>query len=332
MAGVGRTEHSPGQMPRFCLAAMNDSRIDLRASEGGVRLDRFLAAAAPQFSRSAVQRMIGGGRALVNGREAKAGYRLRAGDHVVLDPPPPEPAQLGPEAIPIAVVYEDAFMLVVDKPAGMVVHPAPGHLRGTLVNALLSYCPELAIAGGDRPGIVHRLDRDTSGLIMVAKTDAVRRSLQRKFQEHQVHKTYLALLDGHLQPGWGRICAPLDRDPQHRQRISVQAGGREATTEYRVLEYFAQSGSATPGAHTLVRVEPETGRTHQIRVHFASIGHPVTGDKVYGRRRTPLPLGRQFLHAWRLRFEHPATAKPIELEAPLPQDLDTVLSLLREPA
>ncbi len=325
-------EQSPGQMPRFCLTAMNDSRIELRAAQGGVRLDRFLAAAAPQFSRSAVQRMIDGGHALVNGREAKASHRLRAGDLVVLDPPPPESSQLGSEAIPLAVVFEDASMLVVDKPAGMVVHPAPGHRGGTLVNALLSYCPELAITGGDRPGIVHRLDRDTSGLIMVAKTDVVRRALQRQFQEHQVHKTYLALLDGHLQPSWGRVCAPLDRDPRHRQRISVQTGGRDATTEYRVLEYLTQRAGATPGSYTLVRVEPETGRTHQIRVHFASIGHPIAGDTVYGRRRTPLPLGRQFLHAWRLRFEHPTTAVPIELEAPLPQDLVAVLDLLRQPS
>ena len=319
-------------MPRFCLTAMNDSRIELRATQAGVRLDRFLAAAAPQFSRSAVQRMIDGGHALVNGREAKASHRLRAGDLVVLDPPPPGFSQLGSEAIPLAVIFEDASMLVVDKPAGMVVHPAPGHRSGTLVNALLSYCPELALTGGDRPGIVHRLDRDTSGLIMVAKTDAVRRALQRQFQEHQVHKTYLALLDGHLQPGWGRVCAALDRDPQHRQRISVQTGGRDATTEYRVLEYLTQKAGAAPGSYTLARVEPETGRTHQIRVHFASIGHPVAGDTVYGRRSTPLPLGRQFLHAWRLRFEHPTTAVPIELEAPLPQDLLAVLDLLRRPS
>lgn len=321
----------PGILPRSSLEAMGNGQIELCATEGGIRLDRFLAAGAPQFSRSAVQHLIDGGHVRVNGRPAKSSYRLRAGDHILLDLPPPEPTKLDSEAIPLSVVFEDDAMLVIDKPAGMVVHPAPGHRTGTLVNALLSRCPELATEASDRPGIVHRLDRDTSGLIMVAKSDQVRRALQRRFQERRVHKTYLALLDGHLTPGWGRVCAPLDRDPRHRQRMSVQAGGRDATTEYRVLEYLAQKAGMVPGEYTLVQAEPETGRTHQIRVHFASIGHPVAGDTTYGKRHTPLPLTRQFLHAWKLGFEHPVTGRLVELEAPLPQDLSAVLDLLRRP-
>jgi 23S rRNA pseudouridine1911/1915/1917 synthase len=184
-------------------------------------------------------------------------------------------------------------------------------------------------AAGDRPGIVHRLDRDTSGLMVVAKSDPVRRALQRQFAEHRIHKAYLALLHGHLQPAWGRIYAPLGRDPVHRQRISVQAGGREATTEYHVLETFDRQTGPAAGQFTLARAEPETGRTHQIRVHFASLGHPVVGDAVYGHRRTLLPLTRQFLHAWRLGFDHPETGLRVELQTPLPAELAAVLELLR---
>jgi 23S rRNA pseudouridine1911/1915/1917 synthase len=308
-----------------------ETRTELHAAEGGDRLDRFLAARVPELSRSAIQRLIDDGQVSVNGGPARASYRLHAGDDVVLTIPPSEPASLSSDAIPLSIVYEDAALLVIDKPAGMVVHPAPGHRSGTLVNALLAYCPQLAAEAGDRPGIVHRLDRDTSGLIMVAKSDPVRRALQRQFQEHRVHKAYLALLLGHLQPGWGRVCAPLERDPLHRQRMAIRAGGRDATTEYHVLEYFGHQGGPAAGDYTLVRAEPETGRTHQIRVHFASIGHPVVGDAVYGRRHNTLPLGRQFLHAWRLGFEHPLTGKPVEFEAPLPEDLAAVLGLLRQP-
>jgi len=296
-----------------------------------MRLDRFLTDRVPDLSRSAIQRLIEEGQVRLNGELAKASHRVRLADVVVLDVPPVVPADLVPEAIRLQIIYEDDALLVVDKPAGMVVHPAPGHRSGTLVNALLAYCPQLAAEAGDRPGIVHRLDRDTSGLIMVAKSDPVRRALQRQFQEHRVRKAYLALLDGHLQPGWGRVCAPLDRDPLHRQRIAVQAGGRGATTEYHVSEYFSHQGGPAAGDYTLVRAEPETGRTHQIRVHFASIGHPVAGDAIYGRRRTPLPLERQFLHAWRLGFEHPVTGRSVEFEAPLPQDLAAVLEILRRP-
>jgi 23S rRNA pseudouridine1911/1915/1917 synthase len=309
---------------------MGEGRIEFQVHEGKVRLDKLLAGQVPELSRSAAQRLIDGGRVTVNGDLVKASYKVRPGDQVVAFLPADEPPGLAPEAIPLEVVYEDPALLVVDKPAGMVVHPAPGHPGGTLVNALLAYCPELAANGDERPGIVHRLDRDTSGLILVAKSDKVRRALQRQFKDRQVHKAYLALLDGHLQPAWGRIEAPVGRDPQHRQRMTVLAGGREAVTEYHVLEQFAHQVGPAAGDYTLAEAEPLTGRTHQIRVHFASIDHPVVGDGVYGRRKQRLPVPRQFLHARRLGFRHPLTGERLSLEAPLPEELDAVLELLRE--
>jgi 23S rRNA pseudouridine1911/1915/1917 synthase len=308
---------------------MSEQRVELQVEVGEVRLDKFLADEVPELSRSTAQRLIEQGQVDVNGKPAKASYKLRPGDRVVVLLPMEQPPELVPEAIPLTIVYEDCFLLAVDKPAGLVVHPAPGHPAGTLVNALLAHCPELAASGDQRPGIVHRLDRDTSGLILIAKSEQVRRALQRQFQERQVHKAYLALLEGHLQPSSGRIEAPLGRDPRHRQRMAVVPGGREAVTEYHVLERFAHAVGPVAGDYTLVEAEPLTGRTHQIRVHLASIGHPVVGDVVYGRRKRRLPVPGQFLHAHRLGFSHPVTAEHLELEAPLPEDLAELLELLR---
>jgi 23S rRNA pseudouridine1911/1915/1917 synthase len=309
---------------------MSERRIELFVHEGGVRLDRYLADHVPELSRSAAQRLIDGGQVTVNGEPARASHKLKPGEVIVALLPGEESLALMPEAIPLSIVYEDRDLLVVDKPAGLVVHPAPGHTGGTLVNALLAYSSELAASGDERSGIVHRLDRDTSGLILVAKSEKVRRALQRQFKERQVHKAYLALLGGHLQPAWGRIEAPLGRDPDHRQRMAVLPGGREAITEYHALEQFAHTSGLAAGDYTLVEAEPLTGRTHQIRVHFASIGHPVVGDTVYGRRKHRLPVPRQFLHARRLGFKHPRTGQRMELEASLPQDLFSVLELLRK--
>jgi 23S rRNA pseudouridine1911/1915/1917 synthase len=308
---------------------MSSRRIELRVEESKVRLDKFLADRVPDLSRSAVQKLIGSGRVTVDGEIAKPSHKVRPGEDIVLLLPAEESAELLPEAIPLDIVFEDQELLVVNKPAGMVVHPAPGHPGGTLVNAVLAHCPELAAGDGDRPGIVHRLDRDTSGLILIAKSERSRRALQRQFKERQVHKAYLALLDGHLQPAWGRIEAPVGRDPHHRQRMTVLAGGREAATEYHVLEQFAHSVGPAAGDYTLIEAQPITGRTHQIRVHFASIGHPVVGDGVYGRRRASLPVPRQFLHARHLGFRHPSTGQRLELSAPLPQELEAVMELLR---
>jgi 23S rRNA pseudouridine1911/1915/1917 synthase len=314
---------------------MGEQRIELHVDRGGIRLDKFLADRVSDLSRSAAQRLIDGGQVSVNSELTKASYKTQPGDQVVVLLPAEEPTTLQAEALPLNVIYEDEALLVLDKAAGMVVHPAPGHPGGTLVNALLAYYPNLAVGGsgqqaGARPGIVHRLDRDTSGLLLVAKNEKVRRALQQQFKAHQVHKAYLALLDGHLQPAWGRIEAPIGRDPHHRQRMAVLPGGREAITEYHVLEQFAHSMGPVAGDYTLVEAEPQTGRTHQIRVHFASIGHPVTGDAVYGRRRPRLDVPRQFLHAQRLGFKHPVTGQRLEFEAPLPADLDAVLAILRE--
>jgi 23S rRNA pseudouridine1911/1915/1917 synthase len=309
---------------------MSEERIEFQVLEGKTRLDKVLAGQVPDLSRSAAQRLIEAGRVTVNGDPVKASYKVSPGDQVVAFLPSDTPPGLVPEAIPLQIVYEDQALLVVDKPAGMVVHPAPGHPGGTLVNALLAHCTELAASGDERPGIVHRLDRDTSGLILVAKSDKARRALQRQFKDRQVSKAYLVLLDGHLQPAWGRIEASIGRDPQHRQRMTVLAGGREAVTEYHVLEQFAHQVGPAAGDYTLVEAQPLTGRTHQIRVHFASIHHPVVGDEVYGRRRQRLPVPRQFLHARRLGFRHPLTGERLSLEAPLPEELSAVLALLRE--
>ncbi|MFN2185264.1 MAG: RluA family pseudouridine synthase [Anaerolineae bacterium] len=309
---------------------MSERRIELRIDASKARLDKFLAEQVPELSRSEIQRLIASGQVTVDGEPAKPSHKVRMGEEVVVLVPAEESTEVLPEAIPLEIVYEDQVLLVVDKPAGMVVHPAPGHSGGTLVNALLAHCPELASGEDDRPGIVHRLDRDTSGLILVAKNEKARRALQRQFKERQVHKAYLALLDGHLYPAWGRIEAAVGRDPNHRQRMSVQTGGREAITEYHVLEQFAHRVGPAAGDYTLVEAEPLTGRTHQIRVHVASIGHPVVGDGIYGRRRTSLPVSRQFLHARRLGFKHPSTGQRLELEAPLPEELATVLDLLRQ--
>jgi len=304
---------------------MCERRIELTVDEGGMRLDKFLAERVADLSRSAIRRLIDTGQVVVNGEAVKASYKVRPGDLVVACVPQPEAEEPAAEAIPLGIVYEDQALIVVNKPAGMVIHPAPGHRSGTLVNALLAHCPDLASDSGDaRPGIVHRLDRDTSGLILVAKNEQIRRALQSQFKARQVHKVYVALLDGQLEAARGRIEAPLGRDPRHRQRMAVVPGGREAVTEYRLL------ASLAGGDYSLVEAEPKTGRTHQIRVHFASIGHPVVGDMVYGRRRTRLPVPRQFLHAQRLGFTHPLTGQPLEFEAPLPDDLAAVLQALAQ--
>jgi 23S rRNA pseudouridine1911/1915/1917 synthase len=309
---------------------MGDQSYEFLVDEGGIRLDKFLADRIPGLSRSAVKSMIEHARVAVNGDLLKASYKVRPGDAVVAHVPSLQTAPLAAEAIPLSIVYEDEALLVVDKPAGMVVHPAPGHTSGTLLNAVLAHCPELMDSDDSRPGIVHRLDRDTSGLILVAKEDKTQRLLQHQFKERQVRKAYLALLHGHLEPAWGRIEAPIGRDPHHRQRMTVLRGGREAITEYHVLERYAHQVGPAAGEYTLVEVEPRTGRTHQIRVHLASIGHPVVGDEVYGRRKTKLHVPRHFLHALRLGFKHPVTRERMELEAPLPDELVAVLDLLRD--
>jgi 23S rRNA pseudouridine1911/1915/1917 synthase len=255
----------------------------------------------------------------VDGMAARAGARLRAGSRVEVDLPEPADVGLSAEPIPLRILHRDDAILVVDKPAGLVVHPGPGHPSGTLVNAILAVDADLAVGLGQRPGIVHRLDRDTSGLMVVARDDAAMASLRAQWQARSVLKLYLALVEGRPREATATVEAPIGRDRRDRKRMAIDPGGRSATSHYRTL--------ATLARHTLVEVRIETGRTHQIRVHMASIGHPVAGDLVYGGHGRP-GLARQFLHASRLGFSHPRTGEWMEVESPLPADLSEVLERL----
>ncbi len=285
------------------------------------RLDKFLAAQLPQHSRARLQGLIRSGQVLVNGKPAaKSGQLLQSGAVVEVRVPPAEAADLVPEKTQLDIIFENEDVIVVNKPAGMVVHPAAGHTRGTLIHAALGYAPEIEGVGGElRPGLVHRLDKDTSGLIILAKNERAQRELQEQFQSRAIDKSYIALVDGRPSTPSGRIEAPIGRDPRERKRMAVvrAAKGRAAISEYHILEEFTQ--------HTLLEVNPHTGRTHQIRVHLAFIGCPVVGDRVYGRRSPSLPLARQFLHAARLGLRLPGETKMRYFEAPLPTDLQRVL-------
>lgn len=293
----------------------------LKVAEPAVRLDRYLANACPELSRSRLQKLIQQGYVLVNGYvAAKASQRLSAGDKIHFTLPPPEQVTLVAESIPLAVVYEDDDLLVIDKPAGLVVHPSPGHTAHTLVNALLARCPDLASFGDSmRPGIVHRLDKDTSGLMIIAKNVSAQQYLIRQFKAREVSKGYLVLVKGKLTPGQGIIDAPVGRDPSDRKRMAVVTGGRTARTKYRVKEYL--------GNYTLLEITTETGRTHQIRVHLAAIGYPVVGDMTYGVKS--VYVKRQFIHAYRLGLHLPSTGEYHEFTCELPADLSQALQLLR---
>jgi 23S rRNA pseudouridine1911/1915/1917 synthase len=291
----------------------------LAVDRSGERLDAFVARRLPDFSRSHVRRLIDGGLVTVDGTARKPSEKVAEGAEVVVGLPPAEETDLLPEAIPVPVIYQDADIIIVNKPAGLTVHPAPGHPSGTLVNALLAACPDLQGIGGRlRPGIVHRLDKDTSGLLVVAKNDRAMRDLQAQLKAREVQKTYLALVRGVPQPAEGQIEAPIGRSTRNRKKMAVVSGGRESTTRYRVRE--ALRGCA------LLEVEPITGRTHQIRVHLSAIGHPIVGDGLYGGRSSI--VGRQFLHAHRLRFRL-LSGREIEFESPLPADLRDALAAAR---
>ncbi len=291
------------------------------------RLDKFLTIALEgTYSRSRIQAWIREGRVLVAGQPAtKTGLMLEAPAHITVHIPPVLPSRVEPEAIPLDVLFENDDVLVVNKPAGMVVHPAPGHPRGTLVHAALAHAPEMRGVGGEhRPGVVHRLDKDTSGVIILAKNDAAHQFLQAQFKARSTRKIYLALVAGAPPTPQGRIEAPIDRDPAHRKRMKVvpPGKGRAAVTEYRTLETFPH--------HTLLEARPLTGRTHQIRVHLAFLGCPVAADALYGRKpRHALPLTRHFLHAHSLTITLPGETAPRTFTAPLPDDLQTVLAALR---
>lgn len=310
----------------------SNEEMTLTVERGGERLDRFLADVLADVTRGEIQRWIREGRVIVNGRVVKPSHKLAAGDILMLARPRVVRHEIAAEHIPLSIVYEDADLLVIDKPAGMVVHPAPGHMHGTLVNALLARDPALAEVGGrERAGIVHRLDRDTSGLIVVGKTVAAHHALQRQFKARRVQKTYLALVEGFVQTPEGRIEAPIARDPARRKRmavVSAQRGGRAAATAFSVVGYYLAKTGAQRLEYSLLELDLLTGRTHQIRVHLAFIKHPVVGDRVYGRRRQRIRCPRQFLHAARLQFLQPTTGEAVEVETPLPADLQGVLDSL----
>jgi len=294
----------------------------IKVETTGSRLDRYVSEHLPDLSRAMVQRLIGDARILVDGVARKASYKVQGGETITVTPPPPEPATPHAEKIPLDILYEDDDLIVVNKPAGMVVHPAAGHREGTLVNAILAHCPNLNVGGVERPGIVHRLDSDTSGIIVVAKNDTAMRDLQAQFKSRHVHKTYLALVEGIVKPPRGKIDAPIGRDPKHRQKMAVVTRGktRAAVTVYRTL--------AALGNYTLVQAEPQTGRTHQIRVHLAFLGFPVVADAIYGKKKNALGLSRQFLHAWKIAFALPRGGREVSFVAPLPEELFDVLKEL----
>jgi 23S rRNA pseudouridine1911/1915/1917 synthase len=289
------------------------------------RLDKFLVACLPEFSRSRLQALIREGRVMVDGRPAqKAGQVLEKAVLVQVSVPPPQPSELQPESIPLDIVFENEDVLVVNKPAGMVVHPAAGHASGTLVHAALGHAPDIAGVGGQqRPGVVHRLDKDTSGLILLAKNDAAHRWLQTQFRTRAAEKIYLALVDGAPPTRRGRVEAAIGRDLAQRKKMAVvpPGKGRSAITEYLTLENFP--------VHSLLEAHPITGRTHQIRLHLAFLGCPVVGDTVYGRSRPTLPLQRHFLHAARLAIRLPGEAAARIFEAPLPEELIGALNELQ---
>ena len=303
------------------------------------RLDRYLAAQLAEQSRSVIQRWIKEGNVLVNAHPARANYRLERGDIITVAlPAPPITSPLAAQAIPLPILYEDPDLVVVNKPAGMVVHPAPGHAEGTLVNAILHHIPDLSGIGGEiRPGIVHRLDKDTSGTMVVAKHETALRHLQAQFKSRKVEKRYMALVEGNLKQEEGRIVGPIGRDPRNRKRMAVIIGeaqngltARPATTEYKAIARYAVSinNDLGRGTFTLVEAHPITGRTHQIRVHFAWLGHPLVADPIYGLKRQRLNAPRLFLHATYLAFALPSTGAWVEFSAPLPTDLQTVLDQL----
>ncbi len=305
---------------------MASTHLVADSSASGARLDRWLAEAVPALSRAKIQALIGAGHVRVDGAVHKASHRLHGGEGIEVDIPPPPAEELEPEPQALVIVHEDDAVLVVDKPAGTVVHPGAGHARGTLAAAALAHAPGIAGIGGPRrPGIVHRLDRGTSGLLVLAKTPPAYEALTAQLKARTVRRRYLAVVHGRVGLAEGVVEAPIGRDPLHRQRMAIrpEGKGKRAITRYRVLERFPR--------HTLLEARLETGRTHQIRVHMASLGHPVVGDETYGRGRaeSPVPLEGIALHAAGLGFVHPATGRRVEFTASLPPRMERLLSHLR---
>lgn len=294
---------------------------EFSADVPGERLDKLLAELLDDLSRTRLQALIKEGRVRVDGTPVKPSYKVAGGETLTIFLPPPETSEVVPQDIPLDVIYEDADLIAINKPAGMVVHPAYGHDSGTLVNAVLYRWPQLAEVGDEyRAGIVHRLDKDTSGVILVTKTPQAHRAIAAQFEQRQTEKHYLALVEGHPDSSTGRIEAPIGRDPRQRKRMAVVRGGREAISEFKVLEYYDE--------FALLDVQIFTGRTHQIRVHLAFIDHPIVGDAIYGFRKQKIKLKRNFLHAHQITITSPGTGERLTITAPLPAGLQNVLDKL----
>lgn len=295
----------------------------LTADTAGERADQFVARSVEGLTRSSAQRLLESGMVVSGGKKLKKNARLEIGDELAVTLPDPEPLDVIAQEIPLDIVYEDEDVVVVNKPVGMVVHPAPGHSDGTLVNALLYHCGKSlsGINGTLRPGIVHRIDRDTSGLIIVAKNDSAHVALAEQLQDHSLARTYEAVVVGNLREDSGTVEAPIARHRTDRKRMAVTAGGKRAVTHWRVLERY--------NGYTRVECQLETGRTHQIRVHMAYLNHPVLGDTVYGNKKPYPGLAGQCLHAKRLKFVHPSTGKLVEVECPLPEYFAKVINKLK---
>lgn len=298
-------------------------QLVVAADAAGMRLDRYVADMVSGLSRSYARQLIDDAHVLLNGHEARPSALVSANDTIAIHRPLPQPTDLVPESLPLQIVYEDADVVVVDKAAGMVVHPAPGHPKGTLVNALLARYPDITVGSDLRPGIVHRIDRDTSGLLVVARNDLARHALQAQQQARSMEKVYLAVVEGRFKEPSGVIDAPIGRHPTDRKRMAIVADGRYARSHWQVLEEL--------GEYTLLEVRLETGRTHQIRVHFAHKSRPVLGDPLYGPKkpRATFGLNRQFLHAHQLGFRLPQTDAWVTFTSPLPGDLQSALDKLR---
>ena len=302
-------------------------RLEFIAGEDGnaERIDRYLAERCPDFSRSYLQKLLKEQAVSVNGKAVKANYKVQSRDRIILEIPEAEKADILPEDIPLDILYEDDYLLVVNKPKGMVVHPSAGHMEGTLVNAVMAHCGDhlSGINGVLRPGIVHRIDKDTTGALLVCKDDAVHRDLAEQLKEHSIKRRYRAVVWGNLKEDQGTVEGPIGRHPIDRKKMAVNyKNGKDAVTHYQVLERFGQ--------YTYIECRLETGRTHQIRVHMASIGHPLLGDSVYGPSKNPWKLQGQTLHAMVLGFRHPVTGEYMEFTAPLPEYFSELLDKFRK--
>lgn len=304
---------------------MNLLTFTIKQEESSVRIDRYLAEQCPEFSRSYLQKLLKEQKVTADGRPVKANYKIQSGAEIQVEIPDMEVPDIRPEDIPLDILYEDEHLLVVNKPKGMVVHPAAGHTEGTLVNAVMAHCGDnlSGINGVLRPGIVHRIDKDTTGALVICKEDAVHRDLAEQLKEHSIKRRYRAIVQGNLKEDEGTIEGPIGRHPTDRKKMAINyKNGKDAVTHYKVLERFGQ--------YTYIECRLETGRTHQIRVHMTSIGHPLLGDTVYGSSKNPFHLQGQTLHAMILGFRHPVTGEYIEFEAPLPDYFLKLLEKLRK--